>query len=63
MSKNKQRTGIFDLNDILGSIQLPTFSGAFQQDDTKLIAPPEILVDVTEVKERKMSIYRTNGAE
>lgn len=63
MSKNKQRTGIVDLNDISRSIQLPTFSGAFQQDDPKLIAPPKILVDVTEVKEGKMGIYRTNGAE
>ncbi|MCR8853219.1 hypothetical protein [Lysinibacillus fusiformis] len=50
MSKNKQRTGIYDLNYIIGSIQLPNFNGAFQQDDTELIAPPKMLVDVTEVK-------------
>ena len=53
MSKNKQRAGIFDLNDITGSIQLPNFNGAFQQDDTELIAPPKILVDVTEVKKER----------
>ncbi|UZM98237.1 hypothetical protein OL548_26410 [Lysinibacillus sp. MHQ-1] len=50
MSKNKQRTRIYDLNYITGSIQLPNFNGAFQQDDTELIAPPKMIVDVTEVK-------------
>ncbi|XKO53908.1 hypothetical protein ACI2WT_14005 [Lysinibacillus fusiformis] len=50
MSKNKQRTGIYDLNYITGSIQLPNFNGAFQQDDTELIAPSKMIVDVTEVK-------------
>ncbi|MFT9819274.1 hypothetical protein [Lysinibacillus sp. NPDC056185] len=46
MSQNIQKTGIFDLNDITGGIQLPNFKGAFQQDDTELIAPPKFLVDV-----------------
>ncbi len=50
MSKNKQRTGIYDLNYITGSIQLPNFNGAFQQDDTELIEPPKMIEDVTEVK-------------
>ncbi|MFF2175510.1 tyrosine-type recombinase/integrase [Lysinibacillus sp. NPDC058147] len=61
MSRNKRRTGIFDLNDIIGSIQLPNFNGAFQQDDTELIAPPKILVDVTEVKEGKKGIKVANA--
>jgi len=61
MSKNKQRTGIFDLNDITGSIQLPKFDGVFQQNDTKLIAPPKILVDVTEVNKGERSVKVANA--
>ncbi|MFJ8103725.1 hypothetical protein [Lysinibacillus sp. NPDC096212] len=49
MSQNIQRTGIFDLNDFTGGIQIPNFNGAFQQDDKELIAPPKFLVDVTEL--------------
>jgi len=42
-----------------------TFQGAyneaFQQVDTELIAPPKILVDVTEVKEGKKGIKVANA--
>ncbi len=49
MVRKGQRTGIFDLEDITKGIQLPNFEGSFQQEETILITPPKLTIDVTEL--------------
>lgn len=48
MSKNKQRTGIFDLEDV-NSITLPTVKEDVRES-ASIIPNPKILVDATEIK-------------
>lgn len=56
MARKGQRTGIFDLEDVTKAIQLPNFEGAFKDEETLLIAPPKLMVDVAELHEGKKGI-------
>lgn len=50
MSKNKQRTGIFDLNDVTESIKLNGIEKERKEEFNSVIVTPRILVEPTELK-------------
>lgn len=56
MARKGQRTGIFDLEDVTEAIQLPSFEGTFKEEDTILITPPKLMIDVAELHEGKKSV-------
>lgn len=56
MARKGQRTGIFDLEDVTVAIQLPSFEGTFKEEDTILITPPKLMIDVAELHEGKKGV-------
>lgn len=56
MAKKGQRTGIFDLEDVTKAIQLPNFEGEFKDEETLLIAPPKLMVDIADIHEGKIGV-------
>ncbi len=56
MARKGQRTGIFDLEDVTEAIQLPSFEGTFKEEDTILITPPKLMIDVSELHEGKKGV-------
>ena len=56
MVRKDHRTGIFDLGDVIEAIQLQRFGGTFKEDDTKLITPPTLMIDVAELHGGKIGV-------
>ncbi|MGE7928209.1 hypothetical protein [Lysinibacillus xylanilyticus] len=50
MSKNKQRTGVFDLEDVINKIELKPLEDKQKEDIAPTIIAPKILVDATEIE-------------
>ncbi|MFJ7697657.1 hypothetical protein [Lysinibacillus fusiformis] len=38
------------------AIQLPSFDGTFKEEDTMLITPPKLMIDVAELHEAKKGV-------